>query len=133
MQLNITTDYATRIMGYLGRATVRCNVNEISDAMDIPLNNARRIMQLLKKSGLVKPVSGKGGGYTLGKSVENITLLDIMTAIDDTLMFGGNVENYYDPAYTESHIIGTVFGRIRSFLETELSLTLAQLIEGYSL
>lgn len=42
----------------------------------------KRILVKLSKANLVNSVAGKSGGYTLARNPENITLLDIFSAVD---------------------------------------------------
>ncbi len=59
MQLNISTDYAIRIMLMLVDKEEPVNARQLSDDMNIPLNTCKKNLQLLKNAGLVKasPVS----------------------------------------------------------------------------
>lgn len=64
----------------------RVNLNEIAEAIDSPVAFTSKILQQLKKKGLLKSVAGISGGFNIpdGKS---ITLKDIILAIDGDELF----------------------------------------------
>lgn len=43
----------------------------------------RRVLGLLRNRGLVTALEGSGGGWQLAKSAEEITLLDVYSAVED--------------------------------------------------
>jgi len=81
-------DYAIRGMVYLasqppGRVVL---VSEIARAMDIPPLFLAKIFQQFNKLGLVKSFRGSGGGFLLGRSPEEITLCEIVEAVEGPIM-----------------------------------------------
>ncbi|GAB4163520.1 MAG: Fe-S cluster assembly transcriptional regulator IscR [Rickettsiaceae bacterium] len=58
---------------------------DISAKQDIPLNYLEQIFAKLKKAGLVTSVKGPGGGYYLISPSEQITIEDIIDAVDENL------------------------------------------------
>ena len=81
-------DYAIRGMVYLasqapGRVVL---VSEIARAMDIPPLFLAKIFQQFTKLGLVKSFRGSGGGFLLGRSPEEITLCEIVEAVEGPIM-----------------------------------------------
>ncbi|NVE93595.1 RrF2 family transcriptional regulator [Altererythrobacter lutimaris] len=58
------------------------NVDALAEFFEVPSAYLAKQMQLLRRAGIVESVRGKGGGYRLGRSVDAITLLDIVTAIE---------------------------------------------------
>lgn len=84
MQLNITTDYAIRLVYYLasvGRAAGRA---EISDNMCIPRSSFGPIAQPLKQGGILDTQRGASGGYLLTKRPEDISLGEIINIMENT-------------------------------------------------
>lgn len=72
------TDYAIRALCCVadmkkGTATT----GSLSEELDIPRPFMRKIFQQLNKKGIVKTSKGKGGGVSLVKAPEDITVLDI--------------------------------------------------------
>jgi Rrf2 family iron-sulfur cluster assembly transcriptional regulator len=49
----------------------------------ISLSYLEQVFAKLRQQGLVESTRGPGGGYTLGKKADSITVADIVLAIDD--------------------------------------------------
>lgn len=54
----------------------------ISKDMDIPVGFLRQVLQELGRGGLVTSQPGRTGGYTLSKDPEEVTLYDIIEALE---------------------------------------------------
>ncbi len=82
--LNQATDYAFRAVLYLSSLppgeVVEAKV--ISESQHIPLRFLLKILRMLTKAGIVKSYQGIGGGYALGKKPVEITLKDVLEAIE---------------------------------------------------
>jgi Rrf2 family protein len=84
MQLTMTGEYAIRAMLHLASlqfGTV-AQISEVSRSWDIPENFLRKISAQLTNAGLVASQRGLGGGITLGRPAEVITLFDIIEAVE---------------------------------------------------
>jgi Rrf2 family protein len=84
MQITRAAEYAIRGVLYLSsqpKGTV-CLLNEISECQQIPPSFLSKIFQNLAKAGYVNSFRGTGGGFALLKDPEEISLLDIVEAID---------------------------------------------------
>lgn len=57
----------------------------IAQRQEIPLAYLEQIFARLKRSGLVHSVRGPGGGYTLARSLEDITIADVMKASEEPM------------------------------------------------
>lgn len=84
MQINITTDYAIRILLclYLQGENSTISSSVIADKMGIPFNYMAKILKKLKNNNLIKVQRGQYGGYILGEKGENISLYDIMEIME---------------------------------------------------
>ena len=51
----------------------------------ISLSYLEQLFSRLRKNGLVESTRGPGGGYTLGRSAAEISVADIVTAVDEPL------------------------------------------------
>ncbi|WP_394883878.1 RrF2 family transcriptional regulator [Clostridium tertium] len=85
MQLNITTDYAIRIVRYLAIKAELTTVKEISEEMVIPENYINKIARKLKEAGIINTYNGAKGGYELRKHPNEITILDIVKVMEKTI------------------------------------------------
>lgn len=76
------TDYAVRCVVYLAGDKDRVSsVSKVSEAMHIPKTFLAKIVQKLARAGLVESLRGTNGGFRLAKRPSDISLLDIMKAI----------------------------------------------------
>ncbi|GAB4539739.1 MAG: Rrf2 family transcriptional regulator [Thermodesulfovibrionia bacterium] len=83
MQINKETDYAIRCVLYLSGSNGRVVMaNEIARAKRIPRAFLAKILQKLTKRGLVKSFKGIKGGFQLSKRPKEISLLDVIEAIE---------------------------------------------------
>jgi Rrf2 family iron-sulfur cluster assembly transcriptional regulator len=55
----------------------------IAQRQRISLSYLEQMFSRLRRDGVVESTRGPGGGYTLGRSAEAITVADIVTAVDD--------------------------------------------------
>jgi len=55
----------------------------ISARQDISLSYLEQLFAQLRKHGLVKSVRGPGGGYYLGRSLEIISIADVIEAVNE--------------------------------------------------
>jgi len=64
----------------------------ISQRQQISLSYLEQLFSRLRREGLVESTRGPGGGYTLGRSADSITVADIVTAVDEPLEEGSDDE-----------------------------------------
>ncbi|TCL09409.1 BadM/Rrf2 family transcriptional regulator [Shimia isoporae] len=61
------------------------NLSEISKRQDISLPYLEQLFVKLRRAGLVESVRGPGGGYRLAQSPSDIRVVDVLTAVDETV------------------------------------------------
>lgn len=86
LRISEATAIALHAMTFLaadpgGRHAVR----EIAESLRVSEAHLAKVLQRLMRIGLVSSVRGPGGGYTLARSREEITLLDIVEALEGPL------------------------------------------------
>lgn len=85
MRITTKTRYAVTAMldlairGSGGRLTLA----DISEKQGVSLSYLEQLFSALRAKGLVRGVRGPGGGYSLGKEPEQISVADIICAVDD--------------------------------------------------
>lgn len=84
MQLKLTTDYGIRMVLCLAIEKRMMNSREISKRMGIPRDYAVQVGGKLKRHGILNTYAGHQGGYTLGRPTDEITLFDIISALEET-------------------------------------------------
>lgn len=84
--LNITkeADYAIRVINYL--SNINCDeiisASIIAEKEKIPSQFLLKILRKLRKANLIQSFMGVNGGYKLKKEPKNITLKEVIEAID---------------------------------------------------
>jgi Rrf2 family iron-sulfur cluster assembly transcriptional regulator len=82
-------EYAIKSMIYIeanGVACQRISLQEIAEGIDSPVAYTAKILQQLKKSGLIISTIGPKGGFQIDKR-KNITVKNIVMAIDGNGFF----------------------------------------------
>lgn len=87
MRLSTKARYAARAMTELavrsGKDPVK--LKDIAGSQDISIKYLEQLMHPLRVNGHVKTLKGSRGGYTLNKPAEDITLYDIVLAVEGSL------------------------------------------------
>ncbi len=86
MRLELTKrgDYAVRAMLALARAPEGrlISVRRLATEMAIPVRFLPQVMSDLTAAGLVRAETGRSGGYRLARPATNVTLLDVIEAVE---------------------------------------------------
>jgi Rrf2 family protein len=84
LQLTRRADYAIRTALCLGRegSGDRLSAPVIAQRMDVPPRFLPQIMQDLVRAGLVEASLGRGGGYRLARAPGEISLLEVIEAVE---------------------------------------------------
>lgn len=106
MRLSSTDIYAFQALGYLGiqprgRWT---GSDEISEATGVARPYLVRVLATLSATGIVISKKGTGGGYALARPPEEITLRDVLRAIDGPVAPLSCISlNWHKPCEVEAH------------------------------
>ena len=84
MRLSHLADYAVVLMTAAARRPVgaRLSATELSAETGVPLPTAQKLMGQLAGHGLLSSVRGAGGGFMLAKPSHEISLADIVEAVE---------------------------------------------------
>ena len=84
MQITRQADYAIRAVLYISKLAdnQRAATSQIAKEQRIPPSFLAKIISQLSIAGLLQTSRGARGGVTLAKSAHEITLLDVVEAID---------------------------------------------------
>lgn len=123
MLITRESDYAVRIIRALKDKEL-LTIQDICELELVPKQFAYKILKKLEKAGLVLIRRGAGGGCLLGKPLEEITLYDIIAAVDEEFsvihcLRSGAVCDYRSHAGACS--IHGELSRVQAVLEEELS------------
>ncbi|MFF6777022.1 RrF2 family transcriptional regulator [Streptomyces sp. NPDC012637] len=87
MRITARTDYAIRAMAELAGAPDRpLKAEDIAGRQDIPVRFLFVVLGDLRQARLVASVRGPEGGYTLARPPAQITLADVIRAMDGPLV-----------------------------------------------
>ena len=81
-KVNKLTDYATVVLIDLARAGAVRSTQRLAERTGIPLPTVAKLMKSLNRAGLVASTRGAGGGYTLGRSPAEISVADVIQAVE---------------------------------------------------
>lgn len=84
MRLTHLADYAVVLMTAAARrpARARLSATELAAETGVPLPTAQKLMGQLAVSGLLSSVRGAGGGFALARAASDISLADIVEAVE---------------------------------------------------
>ena len=88
MELTRKGEYAIRGVIYLAQqppGTVSL-VSEIAEAVQVPQTFLAKIFQSFAKLGIINSFRGTGGGFTLGRPADRITLREIVEAVEGPIV-----------------------------------------------
>ena len=106
MRISAKADYAVRAAVELAAATGEKPVKaeRIATAQQIPLNFLENILGELRHSGIVRSHRGAEGGFRLAKPAEEITIADVIRAVEGPLasVRGGPPEQSAYPGASEA-------------------------------
>lgn len=77
-----TAEYALRAMVYLAMHDAAATGHEIAEITRVPPGYLSKLMQQLVKAKLVNSQRGIGGGFTLSRKPVEISILDVINAVD---------------------------------------------------
>ncbi|HKI35695.1 MAG TPA: Rrf2 family transcriptional regulator [Gemmataceae bacterium] len=87
MKLTRASSYALTTLAYLAREKPADPVpsHEIAKAEGIPERFLLKVLKPLVDSGVLRSLKGPNGGYRLGRAPKDITLLEVVEAVDGSV------------------------------------------------
>ncbi|MGH3751343.1 MAG: RrF2 family transcriptional regulator [Pseudonocardiaceae bacterium] len=131
MRISVKVDYAIRAMAELAAASRQdpLKADDIAARQDIPAPFLLTILTDLRQAQLVRSTRGRHGGYLLARAADEITLADVIRALE------GQLANIRDTSLSDLQYHGaaaalaTVWMAVRTGLRDVLEkVTLAHLI-----
>ena len=101
-------EYGVRLMVELGRQTPEqpTSLKAIADAEGLPLAYLEQVVARLRKAGLVMSARGAHGGYWLARPAEEITMDEVVQALEGSIAPDGVLR-------ARPHRAGAVLARAR--------------------
>ena len=87
LRISEAANLGLHAMAYLAasQSDDKTSVAELSKHLEVSKEHLGKVLQRLNKLGLLRSHKGPGGGFTLAKARDQITLLQILEAIDGPL------------------------------------------------
>ena len=84
MQLTKFTDYALRTLIFLGSVKGPASLDTISRAYGISRNHLVKAVNVLEKNSFIHTKRGVGGGITLARTAEKISLAEVVKCTENS-------------------------------------------------
>jgi FeS assembly SUF system regulator len=100
MRLSHLADYAVVLMTAAARrpAAARLSATELSAETGVPLPTAQKLMGQLAACGLLTSMRGAAGGFALAKPANEISLADIVEAVEGPIAMSACSDGRFDCA-----------------------------------
>jgi Rrf2 family protein len=128
LKLSVKSDYAARAVLFLARRYGRLHpvrTEEIAQENSIPLNYLVQILIELKSARIVRSLRGKEGGYLLARPPAEVTLGDVVRAVQAEVLDPPAVRDMSCPPELRE-----AWKKVAAVLENEVNrINFAQLVE----
>ena len=132
MKLSTRSRYGLRAMMAMAMNTGNAQMmaKEIAEKQSLPLTYLEQLMVALRKAGLVNATRGAKGGYLLARKSEEISLSDIIEALDGPISIADCSDIANCCLDTEMCSLREVFDGANELLQTYFhDISLAELVE----
>src|ERR671915_2512885 len=87
MMFSTKAEYGVRVMAHLAKRNGEqpISLGSIADAEGLPLAYLEHLVQRLRKAGLVESRRGAHGGYRLARPAEEITMAEVVRALEGAI------------------------------------------------
>jgi Rrf2 family protein len=133
MRTTAKVDYAVRAAMELARAEPGTQVKgeHVGTVEHIPLKFLENILSDLRRAGLVASQRGADGGYRLARPAREITVADIIRAVEGPLATVRGIQPQDLPADGEAKVLRELWVSVRANLRAVLEhVTVADLVDG---
>jgi Rrf2 family protein len=125
MQITRQADYAMRAVMYLSQLGPerRAATSQIAEEQNIPPSFLAKIVSQLSVAGLLQTSRGARGGVSLARSPEDISILEVVEAIDGPILLNDCVLDSSSCAFGDACLIRPVFCDAQAELVARLEQT----------
>ena len=123
MQITRQADYALRAVIYLSRLSEneKAATCLIAENQNIPSSFLAKIISQLSLAGLIHTSRGARGGVSLAKPAEEISILNVVEAIDGPLLLNECTDDSTSCAFIDSCPLREIWCEARTDLVNKLS------------
>ena len=111
MQITRQADYAIRAVRYLAKQgpNQRAATSTVAQEMKIPPSFLAKIISQLSIAGLLHTSRGARGGVTLARDAKDISLLDVVEAIDGPILLNECVGDPADCVFSDDCLVHPIW------------------------
>jgi Rrf2 family protein len=111
MQITRQADYAIRAVRYLAKQgpNQRSATSTVAQEMKIPPSFLAKIISQLSIAGLLHTSRGARGGVTLARDAKEISLLDVVEAIDGPILLNECVGDPADCVFSDDCLVHPIW------------------------
>lgn len=130
MRLTLHTDYALRILLYLGmNPDRRVSIHEIAERHVISENHLVKVVHRLGRKGFITTIRGRNGGLVLSRAAKTIVIGDVVRATEEDMAIVGCFEGGQGCIMSDVCTLQTVLGdAMDAFMAVLDDRTLADLL-----
>ena len=119
MHMTLETDYAVRIVEFLATQSERADAKTISDETQVTQRFTLKILRTLVANGIAVSYKGAKGGYELARPAKEITLRQVIEAVEGPYMISRCQGDAYSCTRTDCRLHG-IYGKISAMVRKEL-------------
>jgi Rrf2 family protein len=125
MQITRQADYAIRAVRYLAKlgTNQRAATSTVAQEMKIPPSFLAKIISQLSIAGLLHTSRGARGGVTLAREPSEISMLDVVEAIDGPILLNECVGDPANCAFSDDCLVHPIWAEVQESLVKRLSET----------
>lgn len=107
IKISKLADYAVVILAAMGQGdAVRMSATSLSATTNIPEPTVSKILKILSRHNIIVSARGVNGGYTLSRPITQITMRDVIAAIDGPIAITSCADGHL-PDCSLAHTCGT--------------------------
>jgi len=120
--MTLEADYAVRIVSVMAAENRRLDAGALAELTGVTLRFTLKIMRKLVAGGIAKSFKGVSGGYELNKPAGEISLAEVIEAIDGPFQLArcGGPEGCSNPGAKEFCRFKNEFDRISGMVRNEM-------------
>ena len=108
MKLSRSTDFALRVLLLLASSSPQAGKatnSELSRALKLSSPHLYKIVQALSRGGYLRTLPGRGGGVVLGRSPDEVNLLDVIELMEGPISLTDCLVNLQDCCLSRSCLL----------------------------
>lgn len=105
MRLSTRATYGMRLCFMLALSSSPLSASQLVKQTDVSLKYVEQLLRLLRTGNIVESYRGKQGGYVLAREPENITVRDMLDALDDGFVAPACVSGVCNDLYCPNRVV----------------------------